>query len=532
MSRKLPLKQYPPLPGRDTPEDRYWQKFKAPILLKEYGAVTNIDVSPVEPHEYAVTSSTRVILYNPVTSEPIRTYSRFKDVTYGASFRSDGRLLVAGGEEKHIRLFDVTSKEILRQFKGHTGTVRLSKFSYDKTHVVSGSHDKTVKYWDISSGTPILTLEGHQDYVWCGATSRASPDVWVTGGYDHLLKIWDMRENSAKFTLNHGDPVESVLMYPSGSILVSAGGNKIKIWDLLGGGKLLYTLSNHQKTITSLCMNGERTRLISGGLDHYIKVYDVTTFNVVQSFTYSAPILSLAMAPNDQFIAVGMSDGTLSIRKRDITLDEKVSKANKSQQLTSGTWAYFLRGRNTQAGQEDFVIQKERRQRLKKYEHELRRFRYQAALASLLKDTTDPVIIVSMFEELIFRGGLRTSLKALNEVTILPILEFLNKHITHTRYAPILLQVMDALLELYAPLIPQSPEVESLFNNMQAKLKLELRLQRELLELIGVMDMLFAASSNRGERTIEESKEQTDEKETPSKMEIEETVVVETKMEE
>lgn len=58
----------------------------------------------------------------------------------------------------------------------------------------------------------------------------------------------------------------------------------------------------------------------------------------------------------------------------------------------------------------------------------------------------DPVIVVSMFEELIFRGGLRTSLKALNEVTILPILEFLNKHLTHTRYAPILLQVMDVLL--------------------------------------------------------------------------------------
>lgn len=95
---------------------------------------------------------------------------------------------------------------------------------------------------------------------------------------------------------------------------------------------------------------------------------------------------------------------------------------------------------------EDYVIQKERRQRLKKYEHELRRFRYQSALASLLKDTSDPVIVVSMFEELLFRGGLKTSLKGLNEVTILPILEFLNKHITHTRYASILLQVMDSLL--------------------------------------------------------------------------------------
>lgn len=40
----------------------FFNLLQSPILLKEYGAVTSIDVSPMEPHEYAVTTSTRVSL--------------------------------------------------------------------------------------------------------------------------------------------------------------------------------------------------------------------------------------------------------------------------------------------------------------------------------------------------------------------------------------------------------------------------------------------------------------------------------------
>lgn len=58
--RKLEVKQYPRLPGRRTAESRYWRKFKFPVLVKEYGAVTNIDFSPVRPYDFAVTSSMRV----------------------------------------------------------------------------------------------------------------------------------------------------------------------------------------------------------------------------------------------------------------------------------------------------------------------------------------------------------------------------------------------------------------------------------------------------------------------------------------
>ena len=43
-----------------TAEGRYWSKFNVASITKEFGAVNHIDFSPTEPHNYAVTASTRV----------------------------------------------------------------------------------------------------------------------------------------------------------------------------------------------------------------------------------------------------------------------------------------------------------------------------------------------------------------------------------------------------------------------------------------------------------------------------------------
>ena len=75
------------------------------------------------------------------------------------------------------------------------------------------------------------------------------------------------KAGSAVLELNHGAPVEDVLMFPSGGTCVSCGSHWVQVWDLLAGGKLLLTASNHQKTITSICFDGGCERLLTGGLD-------------------------------------------------------------------------------------------------------------------------------------------------------------------------------------------------------------------------------------------------------------------------
>lgn len=82
--------------------------------MKEFGPIDYIDFSPIEPHYFAVTCSVRVQIYNPITKLVVKNLSRFRESAYGASFRNDGKLLCAGGEEGNVKLFDVASKSLLR----------------------------------------------------------------------------------------------------------------------------------------------------------------------------------------------------------------------------------------------------------------------------------------------------------------------------------------------------------------------------------------------------------------------------------
>lgn len=51
--------------------------------------------------------------------------------------------------------------------------------------------------------------------------------VVFAGSYDHTVRLFDARTKSSVMTIEHGHPVESVLLFPSGGLLVSAG-NSIK----------------------------------------------------------------------------------------------------------------------------------------------------------------------------------------------------------------------------------------------------------------------------------------------------------------
>lgn len=55
-------------------------------------------------------------------------------------------------------------------------------------------------------------------------------------------------------------------------------------------------MSNHQKTVTCLAFDSTASRLLSGGLDQMVKVYDVNTYKVVHTMRYPAPVLSLAVS--------------------------------------------------------------------------------------------------------------------------------------------------------------------------------------------------------------------------------------------
>ena len=105
----------------------------------------------------------------------------------------------------------------------------------------------------------------------------------------------DVRANSIVVNVDHGEPVESILLYPSANMFVSWCGNSIKIWDVLKGGKLMRTFVNHHKTETSLAFSHGHKYLLSAGLDRHVKVFDLVNYDLVHTIDYPSSVLSLGV---------------------------------------------------------------------------------------------------------------------------------------------------------------------------------------------------------------------------------------------
>jgi U3 small nucleolar RNA-associated protein 15 len=64
------------------------------------------------------------LVYAPKTGKVVKTISRFKDTARGAEFRKDGKLVVAGGDEGIVQVFDVSSRAVLRTMAEHNQSVK------------------------------------------------------------------------------------------------------------------------------------------------------------------------------------------------------------------------------------------------------------------------------------------------------------------------------------------------------------------------------------------------------------------------
>lgn len=491
-SRKLPLKKLPRVPGRVTAEQRYWKTFKFPVVTKYNASINSIDFSETEPHEFAITSGVTVFLYDPFTNQVKRSLTQFKQNVRCATFRPDGRLLVSGGDDRRVRVFNVANKGLLKQLKGHTGPVQDACFvSNDPSKLLSVSEDQTVRYWDLTADQAIHTFEGHTDYVRCIRVNAGSSDVVGTAGYDHFIKLWDVRMRECISTFDHGHPVESLIFYPSGTSLASAGANTIKLWDIMSG-KVFQELTNHQKTITTLRLNGTASRLFSGSLDQHVKIYDLETFRVVHSIKYAAPILDLGISKNNSHLAVGMSDGTFSVRKRAIQestedeaiADDSVFPSAKPRTLASSETHF----------PEEFKVSGPPRVKLNIYEKHLRKFLYKEALDAVLK-TKDPVVIASLLEELVHRKAVHIAVGNRTHHELAPTLKFLEKYILNPRFNSHLFIIFDQILDLYAEALGQSPAIDELLQKIHNKIRVEVNSQKQMFQLLGALEMMMSAKA-------------------------------------
>ncbi len=220
----------------------------------------------------------------------IQPHSEF---TNTLNFSEDGKLIVTGGGDNLIKIWDaVTGLERL-QLSGHEDRIFAVTFAAEDELVVSGSNDGTVRVWNLKNAK-LEVSERPKPLVQSVAVSGDGSTV-VSGDNENHVRIWDTETGIERFVLSgHSLPITSVDLSTDGQIIVSGSEDcNIHIWNGYSG-VLLRTLEEHVGTILAVALSPDESTLVSGGEDSSIRVWDVKTgqmnFELDPNEEYGNPI--------------------------------------------------------------------------------------------------------------------------------------------------------------------------------------------------------------------------------------------------
>ncbi|CAG7941476.1 unnamed protein product [Penicillium olsonii] len=214
-------------------------------------------------------------------------------------------ILVSGGCDREVRVWNMATGAGIHLLRGHTSTVRCLKMS-DRNTAISGSRDTTLRIWDLATGTCRNVLVGHQASVRCLAIHG---DLVVSGSYDTTARIWSISQGRCLRTLSGHFSQIYAIAFDGRRIATGSLDTSVRIWDPHTG-QCHAILQGHTSLVGQLQMRDDT--LVTGGSDGSVRVW---------SLTKMAPIHRLAAHDNSvtslQFdktrIVSGGSDGRVKV---------------------------------------------------------------------------------------------------------------------------------------------------------------------------------------------------------------------------
>jgi WD40 repeat protein len=223
--------------------------------------------------------------------------------------------------DRIIRLWDLESGALVREFRGHTERVRSVAFSPDGRLAYSaagaepfGGTDSAVRVWDVETGRQVGTMEGHKGRVSCLAVSADGRTI-LSGG-DTII-LWDAETRTEIRRLHgHTDKVDSVAFLPDGRRAASSGWDgTIRLWDIETGDELHCFRGLAQNTQNWIAVSPDGHRLFSSSWDgRDARLWDVEGRRQLDRVGWGAwqPIRG-SFTPDDRHVLCGGTDGAIRV---------------------------------------------------------------------------------------------------------------------------------------------------------------------------------------------------------------------------
>lgn len=145
-------------------------------------------------------------------------------------FSDSGELLISGGDDKRLLLWNLHDLKVVKEFKGHQNNVFNIHFAFSDHYLYSCGLDGLILKYNTERGgaknnQPCDVLHDHESSVMKISVSPCNPNILLSASLDGTVRLWDLRAQEAcKGILVRADEQKAVTFQKSTDSLFLIGG--------------------------------------------------------------------------------------------------------------------------------------------------------------------------------------------------------------------------------------------------------------------------------------------------------------------
>ncbi|KAJ6545575.1 hypothetical protein B0H19DRAFT_1168004 [Mycena capillaripes] len=288
-----------------------------PIIPATYTVVLSADTAPEDKDTAAESepkSNGGLYLWDSKTGTLVAGPFGESDIL-SVAFSPDCKQVITGSYDGVVRLWDLTTFGLVRDFSGHTSWVLSVSVSADGTRIASGSADETIRVWDTATSAVVagplytsdwpvsLSFSPDGRFIAFGSLTRGS------------LRIWEP-ETSSLTTFNETSSCVCLAFSPDGTRIVACSDKILYVWDSKTGSLLAGPFEGHTNSVTSVAFSSDGRRILSGSDDHSVRVWDAEIGTTPASEQFSghlASVQSVDFSPDGKKIVSTSMDKAVQV---------------------------------------------------------------------------------------------------------------------------------------------------------------------------------------------------------------------------
>lgn len=222
---------------------------------------------------------------------------RHTDIVYTANFSqsdNEGHVVTTSGNGI-VKLFKSYSGAVIREYKIESPLDNFSaswaNFSHDDKHICASYSDGRVVIWNTNTGAIEKSIKAHDGKVNCVNFAKKNNNLFVSCGYDELIKVWDISKDEPIAVFDNRTKAWSCRFINNDTkILFCDTKGRGKVYDIETK-KIIKTFTNPEYSFkaNNIEINKDENRVAISQNDAKAAIYDYETEKLLYTVSHEDP---------------------------------------------------------------------------------------------------------------------------------------------------------------------------------------------------------------------------------------------------